>query len=210
MKVKILSSHIIRSDIHKSSIISALNNPINQELVKQLNEYVDWDEIKELQDKGDNKQNNNDEDRVNRVNENEVNERHNSHRDDKFDKHVSKREDKPSHSINKHDDIKDEEDKIDEADEDDNSKNEDKDNNIESSINIQESIISSLKEKLNASEICKGVSLVSCKGKEIWVRYDDNINLNDIMYDAIKCVTDISPLTFNRLARFDNSIVFVK
>lgn len=207
MKVKILSSHIIRSDIHKSSIISALNNPINQELVKQLNEYVDWDEIKELQDKDHTKQNNNDEDKVN---EDNLNEENTSHTDDKPNKHVSKREDKPSHSINKHDDIKDEEDKIDEGDEDDNSKNEDEDNNIESSINIQESIISSLKEKLNASEICKGVSLVSCKGKEIWVRYDDNINLNDIMYDAIKCVTDISPLTFNRLARFDNSIVFVK
>lgn len=208
MKVKILSSHIIRSDIHKSSIISALNNPINQELVKQLNKYVDWDEIKELQDKDDSKKDNK-KDEINEINEDNVIEEAPSHTNDKSNKHVSKREDKPSHSLDKHDDIKHQENEIDE-DKEDNSKNEDENNNVESSTNIAENIISSLQEKLNASQTCKGVSLVSCKGNEIWVRYNDNINLNDIMYDAIKCVTDISPLTFNRLARFDNSIVFVK
>ena len=206
MKVKILSSHIITSDIHKSSIISALNNPINQELVKQLNKYVDWDEIKDLHDEDDSKKDNNEHE----INEDNPKEDALSHTKDESNKHVSKRQDKPSHSLDKHDDIKHEENEIDEdKDEEGNSKNEDENNNVESSTNIAENIISSLQEKLNASQTCKGVSLVSCKGNEIWVRYNDNINLNDIMYDAIKCVTDISPLTFNRLARFDNSIVFV-
>ena len=47
MKVKILSSQLIRSNKHKDQIKSAITDPINHELVQQLSEYIDWDEVDE-------------------------------------------------------------------------------------------------------------------------------------------------------------------
>lgn len=192
MKVKILSSHIIRSNKHRDQIKSAITDPINHELVQQLSEYIDWDDVdEEVIDelKG--------EDNKDNVNEKEVPEEHIEDEDmpeeDKLHKH-----DKP--------DKPDKPDKLDKPEEDKAEEPE-----LDSATKIPTNKIeSAIKTTLTQLQSSKDINLISIKGNEIWVRYNDTVNLNDIMYDTIKCVTDNTDLTFNRLARFDNSIVFIQ
>lgn len=184
MKVKILSSHIIRSNKHRDQIKSAITDPINHELVQQLSEYIDWDDVdEEVIDelKG--------EDNKDDVNEEEVPEEHIEDEDTPDKPNKPNKPDKPD---------KPEEDKAEEPE-------------LESATKIPTNKIeSAIKTTLTQLQSSKDINLISIKGNEIWVRYNDTVNLNDIMYDTIKCVTDNTDLTFNRLARFDNSIVFIQ
>ena len=197
MKVKILSSHIIRSNKHRDQIKSAITDPINHELVQQLSEYIDWDDVdEEVIDelKG--------EDNEDDVSEEEVPEEHIEDED-------MPEEDKP----HKHDKLNKptnpDSDKLDKLDKPEEDKAEEPE--LESATKIPTNKIeSAIKTTLTQLQSSKDINLISIKGNEIWVRYNDTVNLNDIMYDTIKCVTDNTNLTFNRLARFDNSIVFIQ
>ena len=68
-----------------------------------------------------------------------------------------------------------------------------------------------LKGTLNGRQETAGVIRIAEKENEIWIYYNDDINLNDVMVDVIEAITslDTQPLEFNRLARSDNAIVFV-
>jgi len=68
-----------------------------------------------------------------------------------------------------------------------------------------------LKGTLNSRAETAGVIRIAEKENEIWIYYNDDINLNDVMVDVIECITalDTQPLEFNRLARSDNAVVFV-
>lgn len=190
MKVKILSSHIIRSNKHRDQIKSAITDPINHELVQQLSEYIDWDDVdEEVIDelKG---ENNKDDVNEEEISEDEIND------EDKPDK--------PSRLANS-----DKPDTLDKPE--DNKTEEPEEPELDSATHISlNKIESAIKTTLTQLQSSKDINLISIKGNEIWVRYNDTINLNDIMYDTIKCVTDNTDLTFNRLARFDNSIVFIQ
>ena len=63
---------------------------------------------------------------------------------------------------------------------------------------------------LNLDGDTQGVALVKYNESELWVYYQDDINLNNIMYNVIEKINSsgYSYLTFNRLARSDNAIVF--
>lgn len=194
MKVKILSSHIIRSNKHRDQIKSAITDPINHELVQQLSEYIDWDDvdeevIDELKDE-DNKDDVNEEEvPEEHIEDEDIPEKDKPHKPDKLNKPTNPDSDKPD---------KPEEDKAEEPE-------------LESATKIPTNKIeSAIKTTLTQLQSSKDINLISIKGNEIWVRYNDTVNLNDIMYDTIKCVTDNTDLTFNRLARFDNSIVFIQ
>lgn len=195
MKVKILSSHIIRSNKHIDQIKSAITDPINKELIQQLSEYIDWDDVdEEVIDelKG--------EDNKEDVSEEEIPEEEISE-DDINDEENLHKHDKPSRPTNSDKLDKPEEDKIDKPEEPE----------LDSATHISSNKIeATIKTTLTQLQSSKDINLISIKGNEIWVRYNDTINLNDIMYDTIKCVTDNTDLTFNRLARFDNSIVFIQ
>lgn len=67
-----------------------------------------------------------------------------------------------------------------------------------------------LKGSLNGRSDTNGVTRVAEKESEIWVYYNDDINLNNIMTDVIEYVANagFTALEFNRLARSDNAIVF--
>jgi len=194
MKVKILSSHIIRSNKHRDQIKSAITDPINHELVQQLSEYIDWDDVdEEVIDELKSEDNKDD------VNEEEVPEEH-------IEDEGMPEEDKP----HKHDKLNKptnpDSDKLDKPEEDKAEEPE-----LDSATKIPTNKIeSAIKTTLTQLQSSKDINLISIKGNEIWVRYNDTVNLNDIMYDTIKCVTDNTDLTFNRLARFDNSIVFIQ
>jgi len=67
-----------------------------------------------------------------------------------------------------------------------------------------------LKGTLNGRAGTHGVTRVSVKSKEVWVYYNDDTNLNDVMTPVIELLNaaSYSYLIFNRLARTDNAIVF--
>ena len=67
-----------------------------------------------------------------------------------------------------------------------------------------------IKTALNNSTETKGVNRTSIKDDELWIYYDDSINLNKVMADAIETIYTFGyGLEFNRLARSDNAIVFL-
>ena len=72
--------------------------------------------------------------------------------------------------------------------------------------------VESIKSTLNAKDNTSGVSRVGVKdNKEVWVYYNDNVNLNDVMVPVIEQMnaSGYTYLEFNRLARSDNAVVFV-
>lgn len=72
------------------------------------------------------------------------------------------------------------------------------------------SIADSVKATLNDNEDTAGVSRTAIKDDELWVYYEDSINLNKVMASAIETLNNLDyGLEFNRLARSDNAIVFL-
>lgn len=69
-----------------------------------------------------------------------------------------------------------------------------------------------LKNTLNSREDTAGVIRIAEKEKELWIYYNDDINLNNIMTNVIEYLIDnnYEQYEFNRLARSDNAIVFVR
>ena len=68
-----------------------------------------------------------------------------------------------------------------------------------------------LKNTLNSREDVAGVTRIAQKENEIWIYYNDDVNLNNIMTDVIEYLMNFGgeDFEFNRLARSDNAIVFV-
>lgn len=72
--------------------------------------------------------------------------------------------------------------------------------------------VKDIKGYLNADMETSGVSRVASKDdKEVWVYYNDNVNLNDVMVPVIEALNRpaYTYLEFNRLARSENAVVFV-
>ena len=77
-------------------------------------------------------------------------------------------------------------------------------------IQDTKSLTDSIKTALNDNAETKGVSRASIKDDELWVYYEDSINLNKVMANAIETLNSLDyELEFNRLARSDNAIVFL-
>lgn len=91
-------------------------------------------------------------------------------------------------------------------------------NEIEStaaSTKIQSSTIAdlnTLKATLNSREDTAGVVRIAEKENEVWIYYNDDTNLNNVMTEVIECLmdTECCNFEFNRLARSDNAIVFLR
>jgi len=85
------------------------------------------------------------------------------------------------------------------------------DNGIEDNgIQDTKSIADSVKAALNDNVETAGVSRTAVKDDELWVYYEDSINLNKVMASAIETLNTLGyGLEFNRLARSDNAIVFL-
>ena len=77
-------------------------------------------------------------------------------------------------------------------------------------IQDTKSISDSVKTALNDNEDTVGVSRTAVKDDELWVYYEDSINLNKVMANVIETLNASNyGLEFNRLARSDNAIVFL-
>lgn len=67
-----------------------------------------------------------------------------------------------------------------------------------------------LKGMLNARDDTAGVSYIKFQNEELWIYYNDKINLNTVMEPVITLLASAGYhyLNFSRLARTDNAIVF--
>lgn len=70
--------------------------------------------------------------------------------------------------------------------------------------------VDTIKGSLNVKDETSGVTRVRVKDKELWIYYRDSINLNSVMPDVIDTMNALgyTYLEFSRLARTDNAIVF--
>ena len=71
-------------------------------------------------------------------------------------------------------------------------------------------IVDQIKGLLNLEDSTAGVNRILVKDSELWIYYNDSINLNNVMANVIESLNAAGYvyLEFNRLARSDNAIVF--
>ena len=72
-------------------------------------------------------------------------------------------------------------------------------------------VANQIKGMLNFKDSTAGVNRTLVKENELWVYFNDDINLNNIMSDVIDTLngSGYTYLEFNRLARSDNAMVFI-
>lgn len=206
---------MFRSSSRKNHIKANIANPINVELVQQIKDLTDDSE-----------------DTVERVNPSE------NRSERKILKGPSSSPSGGSYSPSFSDDNEPSEDDIfipDEFNEDsdkdektddsinldDSDESNDKDvsdENVESSEAITAVVeddvdMNQLKSILNeSSSLTYGVSRISERKNEVWIYYNDDVNLNPMLSDIIYTVesSKFKNLEFNRIARSDNAVVFEK
>lgn len=223
----IYASRLFKASTRKDKIIAAIQNPVNAELVQQLEEY-----LSDVTGPTSN-------DRV--PNSRELT------RDDVPQGRVSKIPEGSNYDVvRKHltvddihdvDDIDDTEDSvnddIDEADDEADPDTEDE-NDVNSLTKLSGSSVTSattlynniqqpntidvaskievIRGTLNSRSDTCGVNRILLKenDSELWIHYEDKINLNNVMGAVIELLNGLSYtyLEFNRLARSENAIVF--
>lgn len=214
----IYACKLYRASSRKHKIRAAITNPINAELVQQLRSYLDDEYIdKSYLD-----------DTASGLNRESTSEKsHDSNlQDDDFDSNLST---KPAqfHPNTTPDVDTTDEDTPEVDDESDSDMPDDVDsttsvpnqavvaqtvlnNQSHSSYKDLSNIVDEIKGMLNMQQDTSGVNRVLHKDSEIWIYYNDKINLNNVMGSVIELLNaaGYSYLEFNRLARTDNAIVF--
>lgn len=219
----IYTCKMYRSSNRKDKIKAAMNNPLNKELVQQLKEYLDYEvtpdepEV-EVKSKEINPENNKQPSST--PSHAPVSHTSPSARpatDAMLDGMFVDEDDKEEH-ITPDDVVDDTEDTV------DTESNEGTDDEIKESVEVNSCSITSstdvvcnaadrvneIKGALNAREDTAGINRIICKNNEMWVYYNDSINLNNVMGPVIELLnaSNYTYLEFNRLARSDNAIVF--
>lgn len=214
MELKIIySSKLYKASSRKDKIRANINNPINVELVQQIADYVDTNEPKQVD-----------------INVNEPPKKVVKHDDhptpnrgaDKIN-HSSEPDAGTSDDIEPMpgliiddevvpDDPQPAEFEAEPAEEIDESEKL-TDDTIQGIENISLSIeTNQIKDELNDSPLTEGVIRVANKAREIWIYFNDNTNLNDVMVNVIDSIFNRygAQLEFNRLARSENAMVFIE
>lgn len=213
----IYSSKLYRSSNRKEKIRANMSNPINVELVQQLESYSD-DEYKEKSIHNISKSRS-DSDRIidndTSQSKNEQSTKSNRSYDEteseKLDENVNEDgiiDETTEREVNSDPDVEDSLDTSTSEDSDDLNKDEvSESTHLESQCDAIDQ--SYLKNFLNSDKKTSGVSRVSETDDELWIYYNDNVNLNIIIDDVIDSVTCLyGCLSFNRLARKYNAVVF--
>lgn len=212
MKI-IYSSKLYKASSRKDKIRANINNPINVELVQQIADYVDANEPKQLDTK------------VNEPSESVVKRSDHPAPNRGADKinHSSESDVSPSDDIEPMPGLIADDETIsdepqpaqpeDESAEEINESEKLTDDTVQGVEGICSSIdINQIKDELNDSPLTEGVIRVANKAREIWVYFNDNTNLNDIMVNVIDSIFSRygAQLEFNRLARSENAMVFIE
>ena len=201
-KISIFSSHSFIRSPYKDKIISAIQDPVNKELLVQLKDYIDFDSIPE---------------------------KYKQYSKTPIDQEEHKKADKEEdNSLSKKEDVVDTKPKSSSPEEEEGSEEDDADSSkasLTSSVSIKaQTVLNSapccqanklqsevILATLNSIDNTSGVYRVTCvEPNEVWVYYKDDINLNNVMPNVIDILASSGfyYLTFNRLARTQNAIVF--
>lgn len=83
-------------------------------------------------------------------------------------------------------------------------------NNVDDIIFNIANDASIIKGTLNSKEDTAGVQRITVDDKELWIYYEDKVNIGDIMVNVIETLnaSAYTYLSFSRLARSNNAIVF--
>lgn len=210
--VDILSCKLYLASSRKKEILGAIQDPTNQELVSQMKKYLDDEFIdpKYLEHDA----NVSDDNPTGPSTEGEASRpqrRQSRPTSGKF--HKSSGGFMPGEHYESDDDVSEEETSGSESLSD---YSEELDDAVDSAVAIKASSsinrisIDALKGTFNSRKDCVGVSRVAVKDSELWVYYNDDINLNNVMTAVVDLVSELGMtyLEFNRLARSNNAIVF--
>ena len=233
---RVYPSKLYRVNKNKDSIKSAFENPINSQLLQQLFNQVD-DKYKKLDDvkNDDVKPETSKYDDPQVDNADEKSENSSSHDNSNINRHFSSPMNFESMS-NVDDSMEDADKDFDDATEndipDDVSDNapDDNDSDVAESTKICRKSVEAakalytntekthdfkadcdvIKGTLNSRQDTTGVIRTTVKDNEMWLYYNDSINLNNVMAQVIEVLSNAgyNYLEFNRLARSDNAIVF--
>ena len=229
----IFASKMYKASKHKDKIKAALANPINTELVLQLNEYLNEDDLEDIQNDIDKASSDDESKEVDKSAESGSS---NEESDEKIRPSVHSA--KPSASapapsgpdhhlseeVAKMEEDRDAELNPEKKTFDVQRQEAPVDDDVAESTNVAGSAITikaslegrpmistdALIGTLNAREDTCGVCRAVIKDSEIWVHYNDSVNLNNVMEPAIALLnaSNYGYLNFNRLARTENAIVF--
>lgn len=218
----IYACKLYRASNRKDKIRAAIENPLNAELVQQLASYLD-EEYKPTAESTPNQSSNN-------IDKEEVDKKPSGVKPAKHPSGDFSGIAHPSGSVG--DDLDDLDDFDTDNDDDDlepfesegseDSSDSEDDNTLSESTNVKgQSITASecliptntleeIKGILNLSEDTAGAYRVRVKDSELWIYYNDNTNLNNVMTYVVEKLEACGYhyLEFNRLARSENSIVF--
>lgn len=220
----IFASKLFKTSSRKDKIRAAYLDPMNAELVKQIDSYVDPEYRKYTESELDNTSKN--------LSDNEDDNQTSSGSDSQLfsggGSFSGRGGSLPGMITDDSDESSDEgfdgdldgelNDSASEGSDDlDNESSDDLNNDIEESTKITASTchdVSSeldiIKGTLNAVSDTSGVIRILVKEKELWIYYNDKINLNDVMLNVIDSLHNAgyNYLEFSRLARSDNAVVF--
>ena len=210
---------------HQDKILAAIQNPINSELVQQLSQYVDFSSIPKLNDLPETKKS---EELSHKTPETVSDNRHvvfNPKPVRFAPKNLVEDNSKAENTSKEEQSKNDEETNSKEIQE--NPSEDLKEDSVNSSSNIVlgqtvlypntcvcmnklPEVVNQIKSTLNLNSNTSGVNRVLVKDKELWIYYNDSINLNNVMGAVIELLNaaNYNYLNFNRLARSDNAIVF--
>lgn len=219
----IYACKLYKTSTRKAKIKAALTNPLNAELVTQLSSYLD-EEYKQLNDQTlakdidpDNSldhDNNNDKDRSPASNSGggtpsslrpSLSDTFDNLFDDSEGDSLGGLDDNPDMGADlddlPEDTVDDNLDNLDELDES---------TEINNATEVDTLSTDKIKSLLSDNIVTSGVNRILIKNNELWIYYNDDINLNTVMGTAVEVLNDAGydSLDFNRLARSDNAIVF--
>lgn len=216
--VSIYNCKMFRCSPRKDFIISAMQNPVNHELVQQLRDYIDVDQPDEM-----------------------VKDNNNANRNPETSQQVDTANEQlpagfergsflartPGLVVDEIEDVPDPSDDMDanydqgatndssqaeETEEADDIEAKPEHEEVQESTKVVADTLipEHIKGTLNIDDATAGVSRAVIKDKELWLYYNDSINLNNVMTEVLDKVNsaNFSTLSFSRLARSDNAIVF--
>lgn len=231
----IMSSELFKSSKNKSKILSTISNPINKELVKQLESYVKVSDLTEDDNSEDSKLDDSaesnssyQETNTNNTSSEDTQKSEQTHTsnpasfvpNDYYD--TSETDDREETSSEGSDEDNNTEDESSD-DSDSNDVNESTSTNkteIKSSTYVTADIVAKavneLPGALNLSDDTKGVDYAAFKtnannANEVWIYYDSEVDVSKILSNVVTYLLSSGYyyLQFNRVSRDDNALVFV-
>ncbi len=216
----IYSCKLYKTHPRKDKIKAAISNPINAELVSQLRSYLD-DEYQHLADRPETDISDDlKEDEDNLSSDSGASESSNSlgprptsgSLSAKFDALLGDEGEEGVDDSMDSDSVSDADSDLEDMDEDVDPIEDLEDIGESTSISADTNmdLTSEVKEVLGKYPDLSRFNRVLEKNNELWIYYNDDVNLNNIMGSVIEHLMDdnLDQLEFNRLARSDNAIVF--